>query len=126
MYSYKDFEFRKDQQKMNGVRTAIAVNRQISPQGVVYDALINDTGNLKQLKPKSKNNYINQAMEEAMMSSQMILGNSKNEENYMKKQMLIRQSAWCVMLNIDFGQKEFSNYEAMYYDVLSNNGPTED
>lgn len=60
------------------------------------------------------------------MSSQMILGNSKNDESQMKKQMLIRQSAWCVMLNIDFSQKEFSNYEAMYYEVLNNNGPTED
>ena len=30
------------------------------------------------------------------------------------------------MLNIDFSHKEFSNYEAMYYDVLSNNGPAED
>lgn len=65
-------------------------------------------------------------MEEAMMSSQIILGNSKREENMMKKQMLIRQSAWCVMLNIDFSHKEFSNYEAMYYDVLANNGPNED
>ena len=44
----------------------------------------------------------------------------------MKKQMLIRQSAWCVLLNIDFGKKEFSNFEAMYYDVLSNNGPEDD
>ena len=30
------------------------------------------------------------------------------------------------MLNIDFSQKEFSNYEAMYFEVLANNGPTED
>ena len=47
MYSNKDFNFRADNMKLSGVRYAVSVNRQISPQGQVYDALVNDAGNLK-------------------------------------------------------------------------------
>ena len=64
---------------------------------------------------------MHQALEEAMMSSQVIMGNSKSEEDQMKKQMLLRQSAWCLMLGIDFGRKEFSNFETVFFETLVNN-----
>ena len=40
--------------------------------------------------------------------------------------MLKRQSAWCVMLGIDYNSEEFSNFKDMYYEVLQNNNPFED
>lgn len=52
----------------------------------MYDALVNDVENLKKHKSLPKNNHhVNQALEEAMMSSQVILGNSRSDEDHMKK-----------------------------------------
>ena len=87
LYAAKDFDFRKNKDKLALVRTSISIQRQISPQGQVYDALANDAGNTKHLKASKggKKNYINQAMEEAMMSSQVILGNTQKEESLMQR-----------------------------------------
>ena len=54
------------------------------------------------------------------------MGSSDKEQKQMRIQMLKRQSAWCVMLGIDYNSEEFENFKDMYYGVLSNNNPSED
>lgn len=40
--------------------------------------------------------------------------------------MLTRQSAWCVMLSIDFTSEKFDTFETVYFEVLANNNANED
>ena len=92
MYSRKEFGFRKDPKKLYIVRQAVGKYRVITPQNLVYDQLGNGSGSLKYMKDRGiqpcneKSNYDS----DSMMCSNMVLGNSKMEENFMKRQMLIR------------------------------------
>ena len=67
----------------------MAKDRVITPTAQVYDALRQDPKNPKDaaqfLVQTSKKNHINQALEEALMCSQVILGNNKNEASLMKQ-----------------------------------------
>jgi hypothetical protein len=60
------------------------------------------------------------------MVSNINMGNSQTEKFKMRKQMLMRQSAWCVLLGIDFNSEQFANFETIYKDVLINNLYSED
>jgi hypothetical protein len=44
--------------------------------------------------------------------------------NDSKREMLQRQSAWCVMLDITHTSEEFQNFESMYFDVIRNFNPS--
>lgn len=89
MYSSKDFDFRNSPIKLQKIRISVAKDRVITPTAQVYDALRQDPKNPKDaaqfLVQTSKKNHINQALEEALMCSQVILGNNKNEASLMKQ-----------------------------------------
>lgn len=86
MYSDKDFNFRNNPQKLLQVRASIAKDKSITPSAQVYDAI----GQSAKDQYSHSNNYINKAMEEAMMQSQVMLGNTKEDSHRMKYQMWLR------------------------------------
>jgi hypothetical protein len=51
------------------------------------------------------------------------MGANSKEMNDMRLRMLIRQTAWCVMLGIDCNSEEFIQFASKYYEVLDGNVP---
>jgi len=121
LYAKKQFDYRSDKELMKKIRKNIVENRAITPRSVYYDSIKTKIGiNTK------KENYVNRVIKEAMMVSQIEMGTSEKEKLEYRKLMLMRQSAWCVLLGVDFTSPTFQTFESMYWEVLNNNKPEED
>jgi len=56
------------------------------------------------------------------MGSSLLL--SKIEDSSQsKKQLLMRQSAWCLFLGLEINNEEYTNFESMFNDILANFKP---
>ena len=44
----------------------------------------------------------------------------------MRLHMIKRQTAWCLMMGINFNSEEYKNFSDMYYEALKNNKPEDD
>lgn len=96
MYASKQFEFRKDKSLYNKIKQEI-INGVLTPS--------------KSIK------------EHNMGLSLMISRIEDQDTTLSKKQLLMRQSAWCLLLGININSEEYANFESMFNDILFNFNP---
>lgn len=107
MYAQKKFEFRADWNLLANVRESIMFHRCLAMKSIkTYD-------------------QVNEDKFEDLLTS--VVQVPAADKKATKKQMLMRQSAWCLMLGVDHSDYEqFGQFASLYQEVLNNNPVSED